>query len=135
MKYFPITWILIGLCLYRWTFRGQGINEITCLHGHFMTPSLCFPWFLSPSFSHGLPLLGGEGRGERKARFCCRLSLAPPTTVEALHTAAAPALSNGASATELHSNKRAVSPQWSCHWADQLSGTTPRADRDPTDRN
>lgn len=46
---------------------------------------------------------GGGGRGS-VVRSVSLVSLAPPTTVEALHTAGAPALSNGASATELHSN-------------------------------
>lgn len=86
---------------------------------------------LSPSF----PLR--EGRGAEKGEVLLSdLSVwpAPPTSVEALHTAGAGALSNGASATEPR-QQRAVSPQWSCHWADQLSGTTPRADRDLTDKN
>lgn len=42
--------------------------------------------------------------GGSVVRAVSLVSLAPPTTVEALHTAGAPALSNGASATELHSN-------------------------------
>ncbi|XP_054473129.1 mucin-2-like [Anoplopoma fimbria] len=47
--------------------------------------------------------LGGEWAGERRDSDVKSVSLAspaPPTSVEALHTAAAPALSNGASATE-----------------------------------
>ncbi|XP_031170025.2 serine-rich adhesin for platelets-like isoform X1 [Sander lucioperca] len=57
---------------------------------------------LSPSFSHSFPL-GGEGAEKRRGsvvKSVSLASLAPPTSVEALHTAAARALSNGASATE-----------------------------------
>lgn len=62
---------------------------------YFMT--IFFSW--SPSQRGG----GKERRGS-VVRSVSLASLAPPTTVEALHTAGAPALSNGASATELHSN-------------------------------
>lgn len=88
-------------------FSGQGINEITCMHGHLMAPFLCFPWFDHHLF---LMVFLSEGKGggrERRGSVVSSVSLvslAPPTTVEALHTAGAPALSNGASATELHSN-------------------------------
>lgn len=65
--------------------------------------TIFFSW--SPS-QRGEAGRGGEGRGGRGSvvRSVSLVSLAPPTTVEALHTAGAPALSNGASATELHSN-------------------------------
>lgn len=58
----------------------------------------------SPYFSHGSPL-GGEGSEKgviHGVKSVSLASLAPPFSVEALHTA--PALSNGASATELHGN-------------------------------
>lgn len=89
-------------------FSGQVIDEITCMHGHFMPLFLCFPWFYHHLF---LMVLLSEGRGEGgeegekgEVLLSALVSLAPPTTAEALHTAGAAALSNGASATELHSN-------------------------------
>lgn len=88
------------------------MNERTCMHGDFITPFLCFLCFyhhlflmVSLSEGGGREGRGGEGGGRGSVvRSVSLVSLAPPTTVEALHTAGAPALSNGASATELHSN-------------------------------
>lgn len=100
-----------------------------------LSPSFFPPWYSSHR---------GEGDRERLGSVVRSVSLAtpaPPTSAEALHTAtAARALSNGASATEPRQQSSTatacrVSPQWSCHWADRCSGTTPRADRDLTDRN
>lgn len=56
---------------------------------------------LSPFFSPGFLLIEGRGARERRGsvvRSVSLASLAPPTSVEALHIAGA--LSNGASATE-----------------------------------
>lgn len=69
--------------------------------------SLCLFLFCHHLF---LMVFLSEGRGQRKARFCCQICQSsqpgpsPPPSLEALHTAGARALSNGASATELHSN-------------------------------
>lgn len=64
--------------------------------------TIFFSW--SPSQRGEAGRQGGEGGRGSVVRSVSLVSLAPPTTVEALHTAGAPALSNGASATELHSN-------------------------------
>lgn len=77
------------------------------MHGHFITPFPCFLCFITIFFSWSPSQRGEAGRGGGRGsvvRSVSLVSLAPPTTVEALHTAGAPALSNGASATELHSN-------------------------------
>lgn len=85
-----------------------------------------------------------EGRGQRKARLCCQICqssrarpLPPPRRhyillVLVLLATVPQQQSHGNRAPR---QQRAVSPQWSCHWADQRSGTTPRADRDLTDKN
>lgn len=106
-----------------------------------LSPSFCLLWISSPSCSHGFSLRGaGAEKGEA---LLSNLSVSPawPLPPQRRHyILLVPALLATVPRQQSQGNRaprqqRAVSPQWSCHWADQRSGTTPRADRDPTDKN
>lgn len=74
-----------------------------------LVASSCFITIFFPLMVFLLQRGGGRERRGSVVRSVSLVSLAPPTSVEALHTAGAGALSNGASATEpqqqrLHGN-------------------------------